>query len=152
MLCLVSAARCNRLMPAMENPFSNFGQPVVPAFPAQQAYDSAAVYSIPLLPQPPPPKWASSKSLQGKRGGFNSKNNFRMPSTKVNINKIRKQNAQGSRRHFGSGPKLCYLQHICQVFAEGHQPLPSGLLACRSKGRACQRPTSCALPSGWLLQ
>ena len=75
----------------------------MPVFPAQQAYDSAAVYNIPPAAQPPPPpKWPHSKNLQGKRGGYN-KHNFRMPSTKVNIKKIRKQNAQGTRGYFGNG-------------------------------------------------
>ncbi|KAL3137145.1 hypothetical protein ABBQ32_006713 [Trebouxia sp. C0010 RCD-2024] len=92
-------------MPAMENPYPHLGQPLVPVFPAQQAYDSAAVYNIPPAAQPPPPpKWPQSKNLQGKRGGYN-KHNFRMPSTKVNIKRIRKQNAQGTRGYVGKGAR-----------------------------------------------
>ena len=103
------AARCEGLMPAMENPYPTFGQPLVPVFPAQQAYDSAALYNVPPVSQPPPPpKWPQSKSLQGKRGNYSNKHNFRIPSTKVNINKIRKQNAQGSRRHFAKGRQLYF--------------------------------------------
>ena len=94
-------------MTDMENTYPNFGQPHIPLFAAQQGYDSAAVYSIPPISQPPPPpKWPNHKALQGKRGGYNNKHNFRIPSTKVNIKKLRKQNAQGARRHFAKGKHI----------------------------------------------
>lgn len=96
-------------MPAMENPYPN-RQPVVAMFPAQQGYD-AAVYNIPPAVQPPPPpKWPHVKNLQGKRGGYGNKHNSRISSTKVNINRIRKQNAQGARGYFGKGTRL---RHDC---------------------------------------
>lgn len=106
------------LMPAMENPYPHLGQPLVPVFPAQQAYDSAAVYNIPPAAQPPPPpKWPQSKNLQGKRGGYN-KHNFRMPSTKVNIKRIRKQNAQGTRGYVGKGASSQLCWDVCAVKTE----------------------------------
>lgn len=111
--CVVLAARCDPHMPTMEDRYPNLGQPLIPVFPAQQAYGSAAVYNIPPAAQPPPPPKWHSKSLQGKRGGYN-KHNFRIPSTKVNIKRIRKQNAQGTRGHFGHGTSSCFfrLAHV----------------------------------------
>lgn len=96
-------------MPPMEPPYphtfthpmSATTQPFAPMYPAQQAYDSAAVYGLaPVSQPPPPPKWSHTKGVQGKRGGYSNKQNFRVPSTKVNIKKLRQQNAKGARHHF----------------------------------------------------
>ncbi|KAL0038160.1 hypothetical protein WJX79_005443 [Trebouxia sp. C0005] len=90
----------------MDPPYSHafvhpMAQPFAPMYPAQQAYDSAAVYGVvPVSQPPPPPKWTHTKNVQGKRGGYTNKHNFRVPSTKVNIKKIRQQNAKGARNHF----------------------------------------------------
>lgn len=100
---MVLAARCDHFMPAMENSYQDTRQPVVAVFPAPQVFP-AALYNIPPAAQPPPPpKWPHFKNLQGKRGGYSNKHKTRIPSTKVNINRIRKQNAQGTRGYFGKG-------------------------------------------------
>ncbi len=84
-------------------------QPFAPMYPAQQAYDSAAVYGVvPVSQPPPPPKWTHAKNVQGKRGGYSNKHNFRVPSTKVNIKKIRQQNAKGARNHFKGEVAVCF--------------------------------------------
>ena len=87
----------------------SLAQPFAPLYPAQQAYDSAAVYGVaPTSRPPPPPKWTREKHVQGnKRGGYSNKHKFRLPSTKVNIKKIRQQNAKGARNHFKGETAIC---------------------------------------------
>ena len=100
-------------MSAMDPPYPHafvhpMAQPFAPMYPAQQAYDSAAVYGVvPVSQPPPPPKWTHTKHVQGKRGGYSNKHNFRVPSTKVNIKKIRQQNAKGARNHFKGEFAVC---------------------------------------------
>ena len=111
-------------MPPMEPPYphtfthpmSATTQPFAPMYPAQQAYDSAAVYGLaPVSQPPPPPKWSHTKGVQGKRGGYSNKQNFRVPSTKVNIKKLRQQNAKGARHHFKGEPVVAVLNVCCEV-------------------------------------
>lgn len=120
------AARCDRLMPAMENSYQDMRQPVVAVFPPQQVFP-AAVYNMPPASQPPPPpKWPQFKSLQGKRGGYSNKHKSRIPSTKVNINRIRKQNAQGTRGYFGKGTRT-HFEYYESKHLQRHLTLTSGL-------------------------
>lgn len=101
-------------MPSMDSTFHSQAPLVMPAAPVFSAplYDSGPMYRAAALPPPPPPpnpppKWNQANRQSWKRGGFkskintnNSKRNIRVPSTKVNMKRLRQQNAKGARKHF----------------------------------------------------
>lgn len=80
-------------------------QPFAPMFPAQTGFDSAVYGGPPVSqPPPPPPKWQHSKDVQNKRGTFNNRQNFRVPSSQADLKHLRQQNAKRARQHF-KGPR-----------------------------------------------